>query len=91
MPAGIVSVRRNFIRYMQYNHLMNTQSLPRLDKTAFSIAFLHDETDEKAYWLSKTPLERLASVEIMRHIIYDYDPLVTRLQRVLEITQRSSG
>ena len=50
---------------------------------------LFEESDEKSYWFSKTPYERLAAVEFMRQIIYGYDPSTTRLQRVFEITQRS--
>ena len=34
------------------------------DKTAFSVASLFDEPDEKAYWLSKTPDERLQAMEL---------------------------
>jgi len=59
----------------------------RMDKTAFSVASLHDPSDEKAYWLSKTPEERLEALEIMRQIAYGYDPATTRLQRVFEIAQ----
>jgi hypothetical protein len=63
----------------------------KIDRTAFTVASLFDQSDEKSYWLSKTPYERLQAVELMRQIIYGYDPSATRLQRVLEITQRSSS
>ena len=59
----------------------------RIDKTVIEIASLTDEPANKEYWLSKTPAERLAALEIMRQIVYGYDPTTTRLQRVLEITQ----
>jgi hypothetical protein len=59
----------------------------RIDKTAFSVKSLHDPPDEKEYWFSKTPAERLEAVEIMRQILYGYDPATERLQRVLEIAQ----
>ncbi len=61
----------------------------RIDKTAFSVTPLDDEADEdeKAYWLSKTPQERLQALELMRQIIYGYDPSSTRLQKVLTITE----
>ena len=52
---------------------------------------LFEESGEKSYWLSKTTYERLAAVELMRQIIYGYDPSTTRLQRVFEITQRTTG
>jgi hypothetical protein len=62
----------------------------KVDKTAFTVASLSDPPDEKQYWLSKTPAERLQAVELMRQIIYGYDPATTRLQRVFEVTQLSS-
>ena len=41
-----------------------------MDKRAFSVASLFDEPDEKTYWLSKTPYERLQAVELMRQVVY---------------------
>ena len=61
----------------------------KVDKTAFSVTSLQDDPDEVAYWQLKTPQERLAALELMRQIVYDYDPATCRLQRVLTITQRS--
>jgi len=69
---------------------MDRFGFPKIDKTAFAVASLFDQSDEKSYWLSRTPYERLEAVELMRQIIYGYDPSVTRLQRVLEITQCST-
>ncbi len=57
-----------------------------LDKTAFSISKLSDEPDEKAYWLSRTPQERLRHLELLRRINYGYSA-TARLQRILEFTQ----
>ncbi|MBC8459838.1 MAG: hypothetical protein H8D67_17745 [Deltaproteobacteria bacterium] len=62
----------------------------RMDKTAFSVTSLFDESDEKAYWLSKTPDERLEAMELMRQIIYGYNPSSCRLQRVFEIAELTS-
>lgn len=75
-------------RYLEAIRLVDTT---RMDKTAFSVGTLGDEGDEKAYWLSKTPEEHLAAVELMRQIAYGYDPSTTRLQRVLSVTQREPG
>ena len=58
---------------------------PKLDRSKISVGSLHEESDEKAYWLSKTPLERLEALELYREIAFGYDPLTTRLQRILEI------
>jgi len=63
----------------------------KVDRTAFSTGSLLDASDEKAYWLSKTPYERLRATELMRQIVYGYDPSTCRLQRVLEIAQRPQG
>jgi len=68
---------------------MDKLNFPKVQRTAFTVASLFDQSDEKSYWLSKTPYERLQAVELMRQIIYGYNPSATRLQRVLEVAQRS--
>ena len=35
----------------------------KLDRTAFSIRRLSERSDEKEYWISKTPYERIAATE----------------------------
>ena len=67
---------------------MASNEFPKLDKTAFSVGSVFDESDEKAYWLSKTPEERLEAVELMRQIIYGCDPSTTKLQGVIEVAER---
>jgi hypothetical protein len=71
----------------------DTQQLSfKVDRSALSVGWLHDESDEKAYWLSKTPEERLAAIELMRQIVYGYEyATAPRLQRVFAIAERSSG
>jgi len=68
---------------------MIKKDFPGVQRTAFSAGSIFDKSDDKSYWLSKTPAERMQAVELMRQIIYGYDPSTTRLQRVLEITQRT--
>jgi len=63
----------------------------RMDKTVFSVGRLTDASGEREYWLAKSPQERLEAVEVMRQIVYGYDPSTARLQRVLEIAQRPPG
>jgi hypothetical protein len=58
----------------------------KLDRTHFSVAKLGD-SDQKAYWLSKSPAERLEAVELMRQMIYGYDPARDRLQRILTVVR----
>ncbi len=62
----------------------------KMDKTAFTVTTLSKKTNDKEYWLSKTPQERLQALEIMRQINYGYDPTTVRLQRVLEIVELAS-
>ena len=62
----------------------------KVDRSAFSVVSLDEqETDEKRYWHSKTPHERLEAVEMTRQILYGYDPASIRLQRVLEVAGRA--
>ena len=66
---------------------MNAISEVRMDKTAFSVVPLTEESDEKEYWQTKTPQERLETVELLRQLNYGYDPATTRLQRVLTVAE----
>ena len=63
----------------------------KMDKSAFSVTSILEKSDDKEYWLSKTPQERLEAVELMRQIVYGYDPTTTRLQRVLEVAKLTSS
>ncbi len=67
---------------------MDRFDFPKVRRDVFKVASLFEPSDDKEYWLSKTPQERLEAVELMRQIIYGYDPTTTRLQRVFEISQR---
>ena len=73
----------------------DTSNLPdrnpfKMDKDAFSVTTLFEESGDKEYWRSKTPQERLEALELMRQINYGYDPTTARLQRVLEIAELTS-
>ena len=69
---------------------MDALRLARLDKTAFSVVSLTDESDDKQYWMTKSPYERLRALELMRQIAYGYDPARDRIQRIFEVVQSSS-
>ncbi|RKY24375.1 MAG: hypothetical protein DRP83_07810 [Planctomycetota bacterium] len=58
-----------------------------LDKNAFSIGSLHGESDEKSFWKSQSPAQRLEALELMRQINYGYASTTARLQRFFEITK----
>ncbi len=66
---------------------MNAISEVRMDKTAFSMVSLSEEPDEREYWQTKTPQERLETMELLRQLNYGYDPATARLQRVLAIAE----
>ena len=68
---------------------MDKFDFPEVQRDAFTVASVLEKSDEKSYWLSKTPYERLEAVEVMRQIIYGYDPSAIRLQRVFEVAQLS--
>lgn len=59
----------------------------RMDKSALSVASLDAESDERAFWASKTPQERLQAVEFLRAVNYAYDGTTTRLQRLLTVVE----
>jgi hypothetical protein len=60
-----------------------------MDKTAFSVGSVDDESDEKQYWASKTRVERICTVALMIQMLYGYDPLTARLQRFFETAELS--
>jgi hypothetical protein len=62
-----------------------------MDKTAFSVVPLAQADDELDYWLTKTPLERLQGIELIRQTLYGYSGTAPRLQRVFEVAQRQRG
>ena len=60
---------------------------PAVDRSAVKTGSAFGESDEKAFWLDKTPLDRLEAVELLREIAFGYDPTTARLQRVLETAE----
>jgi hypothetical protein len=58
----------------------------RLDRSHFSVAKLEDQGNDKEYWASKTPQERLAALEFMRQVMYGYDPATERIQKIFTVT-----
>lgn len=59
----------------------------KVDRAVLKVASLVDESDERIYWLSRTPHERLRHMELLRRINYG-NKATTRLQRVLEFAER---
>lgn len=65
------------------------EKLPRLNKKIVSITSLDDIEEEKKYWISKSPLERIEAIEINRRMIYGKDRVTSRLQRFFETAELS--
>jgi hypothetical protein len=57
------------------------------DKTNYSVESLSDADNDKSYWRSKSVYERLQAVELMRQVVYGYQPASGRLQRVFEVAE----
>ncbi|MEA5480040.1 hypothetical protein VB774_20620 [Pseudanabaena galeata UHCC 0370] len=64
----------------------------KFNLSTLSIANLNDEDKEdRAYWLLKSPKERLIALEYLRQVLYGYDPNTSRLQRIFEIAKLPSS
>jgi hypothetical protein len=67
----------------------NMDKLPSLNKEIVKVTSLNDIEEEKKYWMSKSPLERLEAIEINRRMIYGRDRVTSRLQRFFETAELS--
>ncbi len=62
----------------------------RLDKSTFSVtSFTEAQEQDRSYWLSLRPQERLVALEQMRQINYGYHPASDRVQRTIEVGRRT--
>ena len=67
---------------------MRTQAeMLKIDRTAIKVTSIN-ESDDNEYWQSRPPEERLVALELLRQIVYGYNPNTVKMQRVLEITER---
>jgi hypothetical protein len=57
-----------------------------LDRDSFSVGTLGDG-DARRSWRAQTPDQRLAALEFLRQVMYGYDPVADRLQKVLEVAE----
>jgi hypothetical protein len=60
----------------------------RMDKTAFSVISLKDSGNDKDFWRSQSPVARLQALELMRQVMYGYDPISDRVERVFTVIER---
>jgi hypothetical protein len=73
------------------NKLRTPLETLRLDRTAFSVVSMKDAAQEdKEYWRTQPTRARLQAVELMRQVFYGYNPISDRIERVLEVTKRTS-
>jgi len=65
---------------------MDNDKLPKLNRSELVILSSFEEADkqDREYWRSRTPHERLAYVKLLRRIKYGVDA-TARLQKVVEI------
>ena len=61
--------------------------LPSLNKKIVKVTTPNDINEEKEYWFSKSPLERIEAIEINRRMIYGNDRVTSRLQRFFETAE----
>jgi hypothetical protein len=61
--------------------------LPSLNKKIVNVTTPNDINEEKEYWFSKSPLERIEAIEINRRMIYGHDRVTSRLQRFFETAE----
>ena len=71
---------------MQKIKLMD-EELFKIDRKAISFSTLDNNENDLKYWLSKTAVERLQAVELLRILMFSYDPTTERLQRVFETAE----
>jgi hypothetical protein len=60
----------------------------RMDRTAFRVASFGDDSADIDYWLSRSPQERIAAVEMLRR---RYHGNIDRLQRVFRVVERGES
>jgi hypothetical protein len=57
----------------------------------FSVGTFEDEPDDVDYWLSQTPEDRLAGIELLRQQFYPYGEARSEIRRFLEIAELPRG
>lgn len=64
-------------------------TIRQIDLSILNVGSLQeDPLAETRFWLTKTPEERLAAVELLRMRLADYDNTTSRLQRFFTVTVR---
>jgi hypothetical protein len=72
---------------MHQNHPSASGRFPPVDRSVITVGDSRAPSDDKAWWLARTPAERIEALELLREIAFGYDPAAARLQRVLETAE----
>ena len=59
----------------------------RIDRSVVVVGSMYDQSNDRAFWLSKTPDERMEAIQYLREIAYGHDAATARLARVLEVAE----
>jgi hypothetical protein len=63
------------------------EELMRIDRSVFEIVSIDDESDDRAFWMTRPASERWRALELLRRIAYGEDRATARLQRILEVVE----
>lgn len=55
------------------------------------LTFEEAEREDRLYWQSRSPLERLRHIEVLRELNYGPGVINQGLQRVLAVSERARG
>ena len=58
----------------------------KIQRDVFEIVDLHN-ADDSDYWRDRSPIERIEAIEFMRKVMFSYDRVSERLQRVLAVAE----
>jgi hypothetical protein len=58
-----------------------------MNAPSFSVGSFADEPDDLAYWLGRSPEDRLAGIEFLRQQFFSYGEARQELRRFLEIAE----
>ena len=88
-PVALTAVEFGVMAGKTIWRIDDLDKIPRLNKKIVHITSLDDIEEEKKYWFSKSPLERIEAIEINRRMIYGQDRVTSRLQRFFETSELS--
>jgi hypothetical protein len=58
----------------------------KVKRNVFEVVDMH-VSDDTAYWLDRSYIERIETIEFMRKVMFGHDRVSERLQRILTIAE----